>query len=184
VPRYAILYNYTESGRRDIKESPRRIRELMGQYESLGITVHGLYLSVGTYDLVEIVDIPNEQIGLVGLLSKAMTGNVQTTTMRLFDLEDLSRPLVVCPESVERTWVPPVWDPRSVNCALLGCIGGPSTGQRGLPLRGRSDTRLHVPAIAIRGWRHSAADDAHSPWQAKGMAPRTIVARDAECQVA
>lgn len=88
MPRYAILYNYTESGLRDIKNSPSRIRELMGQYESLGITVHGLYLSTGPYDLLEIVEIPNEQIGLVGLLAKAMTGNVHTTTMQLFSLDE------------------------------------------------------------------------------------------------
>ena len=87
MPLYAILYNYTESGLRDIKDSPNRIRELMGQYEPLGIKVHGIYLSAGPYDLLEIVEIPNEQIGLIGLLAKAMTGNVHTTTMPLFTLE-------------------------------------------------------------------------------------------------
>ena len=91
MPLYAILYNYTESGLRDIKDSPSRIRGLMSQYESLGITVHGLYLTVGPYDLLEIVDIPNEQIGLVGLLAKAMTGNVHTTTMRIFTLEEFEQ---------------------------------------------------------------------------------------------
>ena len=37
MPLYAILYNYTDQGLREIKDSPKRIRELVGQYEPFGV---------------------------------------------------------------------------------------------------------------------------------------------------
>jgi uncharacterized protein with GYD domain len=91
MPTYAILYNYTDQGLREIKHSPGRIKDLVAQYEHLGVKTHGIYLTTGPYDLIEIVEIPNEQIGLVGLLQKAMGGNVRTTTLQAFSLEEFEQ---------------------------------------------------------------------------------------------
>ena len=97
MPLYALLYNYTDQGLRDISESPKRIRGLADQFEKFGVKTHGIYVTIGPYDLVEIVEVPSEEVGLVGLLAKASGGNVRTTTMRAFTLEEFERAAAALP---------------------------------------------------------------------------------------
>jgi len=85
---YIVLYNYTPEGAKMIQESPKRIREQIQNAESQGIKVHGIYSTLGQYDLVAIVEAPSDLAALGGLLQQNKVGTVHSTTLKAFTLDE------------------------------------------------------------------------------------------------
>ncbi|MGA7669722.1 MAG: GYD domain-containing protein [Nitrolancea sp.] len=85
---YIILYSYTPEGAKSIEESPKRIRENIQRAEEQGMKVHGVYSTLGIYDLVAIVEAPNDLVALGGLLQQNKTGTVHSTTLKAFTLDE------------------------------------------------------------------------------------------------
>ena len=81
---YIILTNFTDQGIRTVKDSPKRLeaaRQLLGD---LGGTMPGFYLTLGTYDLVAIIELPNDQAAAQFALRMGALGNIRTTTLKAF----------------------------------------------------------------------------------------------------
>ncbi len=81
---YISLINYTDQGIRNVKDSPQRLqaaRQLLGE---LGGSMTGFYLTMGGYDLVAIIELPNDQAAAQFALSLGAQGNVRTTTLKAF----------------------------------------------------------------------------------------------------
>ena len=85
MPRYVVLYNFTEQGLKNIKDTVSRAAEVRKANESRGFKVIGTYWTQGQYDIVSIVEAPDEESMLAGLFNIAETGNVHSTTLRAFD---------------------------------------------------------------------------------------------------
>ena len=60
MPAYDVLYRFTDQGRKDIKGTVRRAAEVRKMNEERGFKVLGHYWTQGRYDLVTVVDAPNE----------------------------------------------------------------------------------------------------------------------------
>lgn len=81
---YISLINYTDQGIRNVKDSPQRLeaaRHLLGE---LGGSMTGIYLTMGTYDLVAIIELPDDQAAAQFALRVGAQGNIRTTTLRAF----------------------------------------------------------------------------------------------------
>ncbi len=81
---YISLINYTDQGIRNVKDSPKRLeaaRQLIGE---LGGSMTGFYLTMGTYDLVAIIELPNDQAAAQFALRMGAAGNIRTTTLKAF----------------------------------------------------------------------------------------------------
>jgi uncharacterized protein with GYD domain len=50
-----------------------------------------LYWTVGPYDIVSIVEAPDEETAVAALLQVSAGGNVRSTTLRAFDRDEMSR---------------------------------------------------------------------------------------------
>ena len=61
MPTYVVLYTFTDAGAKNIKGTVQRARESRAENERRGFTVHGLYWTQGQYDMVAIVEAPDEQ---------------------------------------------------------------------------------------------------------------------------
>ena len=85
MPRYVILDNFTDQGLKNIKDTVSRAAEIRKANESRGFKVIGTYWTQGQYDVVSIIESPDEESMLAGLFNIAATGNVHSTTMRAFD---------------------------------------------------------------------------------------------------
>ncbi len=85
MPRYVVLYKFTDHGLKSIKDTVSRAAEVRRANESRGFKVIGTYWTQGQYDVVSIVEAPNEESMLAGLFNIAETGNVHSTTLRAFD---------------------------------------------------------------------------------------------------
>jgi uncharacterized protein with GYD domain len=91
MPNYVVLYRFTEHGRKTVKETVKRAAEIRKQNEALGFKILGHYWTQGRYDLVAVVDAPNEEAMVAGLFQIAQTGNVASESMRAFTAEEMQR---------------------------------------------------------------------------------------------
>lgn len=85
---YVTLYQFTDQGIRDVKDSPGRARAAIQQAESRGMKVVGLYYTEGPYDLVVVSEADDERAAIAFALSTGAQGNVRSTTMRAWDLDE------------------------------------------------------------------------------------------------
>ena len=91
MPTYISLYNWTDQGIRTVKESPNRIRQSEGQLQQLGVKLVGMYLTMGDYDLVAVVEAPDDQAVARAQLSLGMAGNVRSKTLKAFTREEFEQ---------------------------------------------------------------------------------------------
>ncbi len=88
MAKYISLIKYTQKGSETIKESPNRYDEFKQLCESMGARVDGLYLTMGRYDLVVILDTPNSETIAKLILATASKGAVSTETLHAFSEEE------------------------------------------------------------------------------------------------
>ena len=84
MPTYVVLYKFTEEGAKSAKDTVKRARENRAENEKRGFSVRGLYWTQGQYDIVAVVDAPDESAMMAGLLNVAGAGNVRSETLRAF----------------------------------------------------------------------------------------------------
>ena len=89
MPTYIVLMNLTEQGAKDIKNAPERVKASAKSLEAVGGKLIGFYLTMGEYDYVAITEAPSDEVGLIQLFGLAMAGNVKTTSMKAFPLEEM-----------------------------------------------------------------------------------------------
>src|SRR6266542_2813071 len=57
---YVVLGNFTDQGIRNAKESPKRAEAFKAMAKTFGVTVKEILWTQGRYDIVTIVDAPDE----------------------------------------------------------------------------------------------------------------------------
>jgi uncharacterized protein with GYD domain len=93
MPTYIVLYRFTDQGLKSIKETVKRAAEVRRMNEERGFKVVGTYWTQGQYDIVSIVESPDEETMTAGLFNIAEAGNVHSETLRAFDESEMSRAL-------------------------------------------------------------------------------------------
>jgi uncharacterized protein with GYD domain len=89
MPKYVVLYKFTDQGIKNVKDTVQRARSAIAALEQHGVTTNGLYWTQGEYDLVSFGEAPDEETMLASLLSIAGAGNVRSTTLRAFDASEM-----------------------------------------------------------------------------------------------
>jgi uncharacterized protein with GYD domain len=84
MPNYIALLKWTEQGVANIKDSPDRLDAGRKAFKKLGVKLKDTYLTMGPYDLVIILEAPDDATYARALLSLAAQGNVQTETLKAF----------------------------------------------------------------------------------------------------
>jgi uncharacterized protein with GYD domain len=82
---FIVLFNWTDQGIKNYKDSPKRVDAANKAWEDLGVRLKDVYWTIGPYDLVGIVDAPSPEALASALLRLASGGNVRTTTMRALE---------------------------------------------------------------------------------------------------
>lgn len=88
MPKYIALINWTEKGIQEVKASPGRVDNARGLAESLGGQFQQFYMTMGSYDLVAILEMPNDDAAATFALKSAAGGHIRTTTLKAFDEAD------------------------------------------------------------------------------------------------
>jgi uncharacterized protein with GYD domain len=81
MPTYIVLYNWTEQGIKNVKDSPARTEASVKAAEAAGAKIIGVWYTRGEYDMVAVAEWPDERTATAFLLAQAGQGNVRTTTL-------------------------------------------------------------------------------------------------------
>jgi uncharacterized protein with GYD domain len=74
---YVTLYKLTDQGRKTIKDSPKRVREIRTRVEKMsGVKVHQILYTTGRYDMVVVSEAPNDEVANAVALGVMTAGNV------------------------------------------------------------------------------------------------------------
>ena len=90
---YISLLRYTQQGITSIKQAPGRIDAARKAYRELGAELKAVYLVMGRYDFVALVEAPDEATVAKAALALGSKGNVSSETLRAFT-EDEFRSIV------------------------------------------------------------------------------------------
>lgn len=90
MPTYVTLMNWTDQGIGSVKDTVQRRDQANALAEKHGATIEEVYWTVGPYDLVAIVEAPDEESATAMLLELATAGNLRTTTLRAYGREEMS----------------------------------------------------------------------------------------------
>jgi uncharacterized protein with GYD domain len=89
MPTYISLANWTDQGRRDVKQSLQRADRTDQLAQKYGCNLH-LYWTVGPYDFVAITEAPDEESARALTLEVDSGGAVKSTVLRAYDREEMS----------------------------------------------------------------------------------------------
>jgi uncharacterized protein with GYD domain len=90
---YVLLCNYTDQGIRAVKDSPKRRAAARDMGKTLGVEVKNSYLAMGTYDVILVVEAASDEALAKWVLSLGSTGNVRTTTIKVFPEAEMDKSL-------------------------------------------------------------------------------------------
>ena len=68
---YVTLINWTDQGIRAAKDSPKRLDAFKQMLKNAGGELRGVYLTLGAYDLVAVLDAPSDEVAAKLVLSVA-----------------------------------------------------------------------------------------------------------------
>ena len=85
---YILLINWTEQGISKIKESSDRYNSFKASLEKAGGKLIGGYYTLGEYDVVIIIEAPNDETVMSLMLKVGSAGNVKSKTLKAFTAEE------------------------------------------------------------------------------------------------
>jgi uncharacterized protein with GYD domain len=88
---YLVLGNFTDQGIRTVKDTTKRAEALRDLAKKVGVTVKEVYWTLGQYDVVTIIEAPDEASVTAFGLSAGALGNVRTQTLRAFSAGEMAQ---------------------------------------------------------------------------------------------
>ncbi|BBJ41596.1 GYD domain-containing protein [Streptomyces antimycoticus] len=86
---YITLLNWTEQGVSAYKDTTKRTEDFSAALNKLGARLVDTYWTDGPYDLVCIIEAPDDETATAASLQLGALGNVRTTTLRAFGREEM-----------------------------------------------------------------------------------------------
>lgn len=78
---YVMLTNLTEEGRKTLKQSPDRLKEINKEVEAMGVKILCQYALLGQYDFINILEAPDNKAIAKVALELGARGTLKTMTM-------------------------------------------------------------------------------------------------------
>ncbi|BCG78901.1 GYD domain-containing protein [Mesorhizobium sp. 113-3-3] len=81
---YIMLMNWTEQGAKNVRDSPKRLDAARKQLGEMGGSFKAFYLTMGEYDMVAVVEAPDDAVLARFALMLAANGNLKSRTLKAF----------------------------------------------------------------------------------------------------
>jgi uncharacterized protein with GYD domain len=88
---YVTLASYTDQGIRNIKDVPKRTEAFKKAAKHAGVTVKEILWTQGQYDLVTIIEAPDDAVASTLALSVGKLGNIRGQTLRAFTASEMEK---------------------------------------------------------------------------------------------
>jgi uncharacterized protein with GYD domain len=102
MPTYVGLLRYTEQGIKAIKDGTKRRVAAEKAVKAMGGRIVHTYLTLGRYDLVSIIEAPDDETAAKIALMTGTQGFVSTETMRAFTEAEYDRLIKSLPSGARR----------------------------------------------------------------------------------
>ena len=86
---YIVLVNFTDQGIRTVTESVKRAKASVSTFDKYGCKKTAQFWTMGQHDIVIVLEAPNDETAMKGVLAVGKLGNVRTTTMRAFSADEM-----------------------------------------------------------------------------------------------
>jgi uncharacterized protein with GYD domain len=90
MPTYITLMNWTDQGVKTARETVHRRDQADALAEKYGARIEQVYWTAGPYDIVTIIEAPDDESATAMLLELGSQGNLRTTTLRAYDRDQMS----------------------------------------------------------------------------------------------
>jgi uncharacterized protein with GYD domain len=102
MPTYVSLLRFTEQGVKAIKDHPKRRAAAAKVIAGMGGKLVHSYLTMGRYDIVAIIEAPDDETAAKFALITGSNGNVSTETLRAFTETEYDRLIRSLPAAAKR----------------------------------------------------------------------------------
>jgi uncharacterized protein with GYD domain len=86
---YVVLAKFTDQGAKTAKDSPKRAEAFKQMAKTFGVTVKDIFWTQGRYDIVTILEAPDELSATALNLSLSALGNIRTESLRAFSSAEM-----------------------------------------------------------------------------------------------
>lgn len=88
---YIALASFTDQGIRSVRETTKRAEMVQAAAGKFGCTMKEIYWTLGSHDLVTIIEASDDASATAFALSIGASGNVRTETMRAYTKAEMEQ---------------------------------------------------------------------------------------------
>ncbi|HSH90832.1 MAG TPA: GYD domain-containing protein [Ramlibacter sp.] len=90
MAKFVVLVNFTDQGIQTVAESVKRAQASVSTFSEFGVKKLAQYWTLGDHDIVIVLEAPNDEAVMKGLLAIGKLGNVRTKSLRAFTADEMS----------------------------------------------------------------------------------------------
>jgi uncharacterized protein with GYD domain len=90
MPTYVSLISWTDQGIRDYRDTVARAESFRDMVHQAGGQVRELLWTLGEYDIITVIEAPDDKAAMALLLQTAALGNIRTETMRAMGADEIT----------------------------------------------------------------------------------------------
>lgn len=87
---YVVLAQFTDQGIRAVRNSTQRAGQAAELARTFGCEMKQIYWTLGKYDIVTVIDAPDEQSFMAFGLALGSLGNIRTQTLRALSKDEFT----------------------------------------------------------------------------------------------
>ena len=89
MPTYIALLDWTDQGVQNFRDTVDRYEAASERFEALGVSFKDIYWTLGSHDIVAVLDAPDGETLAAAMLAVAGQGNIRTTTLRALSADEM-----------------------------------------------------------------------------------------------
>jgi len=89
MPRYVSLLNWTDQGIRKVKETTKRAEAFQALAQKTRVKVREIHWTMGRYDVVVVMEAPDDHAVSRLMLALGTLGNVKSETLRAYSAKEM-----------------------------------------------------------------------------------------------
>ena len=86
---YVCLLQFTDQGIRNIKKTTKRAEAATAEAEKMGARITQAFWTMGAYDVILVLEAPDDETASAFAAKLGSLGNVKTQTMRAFGRQEI-----------------------------------------------------------------------------------------------
>jgi uncharacterized protein with GYD domain len=91
MPLYIVLHRWTDAGIGQVTETLERVEQNRRVVDQMGGRMSAVYWTQGRYDVVVVLEAPDDETAAAITLRVGAAGKARTETLRAFDIDGMGR---------------------------------------------------------------------------------------------